>query len=77
MSKKEQRKIPDNSCDIGVTDDALVVVQFAVPTKEMTFSPQQAKQLGLGFIEMGTKAESLQRVQPPGKTVAGTSRVKH
>lgn len=67
---KTQRDIPKGTCDIGVLDDGQVVIQFGELIKQMTFTPQQAKQLGLGLIEMGTKGESLQHVQPPAKTAA-------
>ncbi len=72
-----ERDIPSNSVDLGVLDDGQVVLQFGELIKQMTFTPAQAKQLGLGLIEMGTKAEALQRVQPVGKMSAVMSRVKH
>ena len=73
---KADRKIAGDTCDVGVLDSGLVVLQFGEAIKQMTFHPHQAKSLGLGLIEMATRAESLQRVQPPGKTSAIMSRVK-
>jgi len=72
-----KREIPEGSCDIGVLDSGQVVIQFSELIKQMTFTPQQAKALGMGLIEMGTRGESLQRVQPPDKTLTTMSRVKH
>lgn len=47
----------DNTLDLGVKDGN-VVIQFAEPIAQMTFTPEQAKQLGQGFIEMAVKAEA-------------------
>ena len=71
------RKIPENSLDIGVLDSGQVVMQFGELTRQMTFTPEQARDLGMGLIQMGTRAESLQRVQPVAKMSAVMSRVKH
>lgn len=72
-----KRVINSDSLDIGVLESGQVVIQFGAAIKQMTFTPQQAKELGLGLIEMGTRAESIQRVQPVGKMSAVMSRVKH
>ncbi len=61
MAKKQQGQ--GSSLDLGVLDDGTVVMQFGQLVKQMTFSPEQAKSLGLGLIEMGTRGESLHRVQ--------------
>ena len=73
MAKSKQKEA--NSLDLGVLDDGTVVMQFGELVKQMTFSPSQAKQLGLGLIEMGTRGESLQRISLPGKTAIGPRRV--
>lgn len=62
------------SCNLAVLNDGQVVIQFSAAIKEVLFTPEQAKQIGLGFIEMGTRGESLQRVSPPGKTAVGPRR---
>ncbi len=78
---KVQREIPKNTLDVGVLDDGQVVMQFGELTKQMTFTPEQAKQVGLGLIEMGTRAESLTRAtfneKRDGKSASTMSRVKH
>lgn len=74
MAKQQQPK-KESTCDIGLLDDGTVVIQFSELVKQMTFSPAQAIQLGVGFIQMGTRGESVQRVQPPGKTASGPRRV--
>jgi hypothetical protein len=73
----QAREISADSLDIGVLESGHVVIQFGSAIKQMTFTPQQAKDLGLGLIEMGTRAEAISRVQPVGKMSAVLSRVKH
>ncbi len=48
-----------NSVDLGVLQTGEVVLQFGELVQHMTFTPDQARQLGQGFIEMATKAELL------------------
>ncbi len=66
----------EGSLDLGVLDDGTVVIQFNTRIKQMIFTPAQAKAVGMGLIEMGTRGESLQRVSPPGKTAAGPRRTQ-
>jgi hypothetical protein len=63
------------TCDLGLLNDGTVVIQFSEPVKQMTFTPEQATGLGVGFIQMGTRGESLQRVSPPEKTAQGSRRI--
>lgn len=73
MAKKEKQ---DTSCNLAVLDDGMVVIQFDRSVRQMTFTPEQAKQIGIGFIEMGTRGESLQRVSPPAKTGTGSRKIQ-
>lgn len=75
MAKQQDKKKEGSTCDLGLLDDGNVVIQFGELVKQMTFTPTQAIQLGVGFIQMGTRGESIQRVQPPGKTSVGPRRV--
>ena len=70
----KQKQDNPTTCDLALLDDGTVVQQFGERIKQMTFTPEQAKQIGLGFIEMGTRGESLQRVSPPGLTAMGPRR---
>lgn len=63
-----------STCDVGLLEDGTVILQFGQLVKHMTFTPEQAIGLGVGFIQMGTRGESLQRVQPPGRTAVGPGR---
>lgn len=74
---QKERDVPEGTADLGLLDDGTVVLQFSKLLKQMTFTPAQAKQLGLGFIEMATRAESVQRVQPPARTSSMLSKRKH
>ena len=51
--------IAANSVDLGVLKTGHVVIQFGSLVQHMTFTPDQARQLGQGFIEMATKCEIL------------------
>ncbi len=51
--------IAPNSIDLGVLKTGHVVLQFAELTQHMTFTPDQARKIGQGFIEMATKCEIL------------------
>ncbi len=73
---KDNIKGKDSTCDLGLLEDGTVIIQFGALVKHMTFTPQQAVQLGVGFIQMGTRGESVQRVSPPGKTSTGPRRVQ-
>lgn len=74
QQKKEKRPDP-GTCDVGVLNDGMVVIQFGEPIQQMTFTPKQAVELGVGFIQAGTRGESLQRVSPPAQTGPGSRRV--
>jgi hypothetical protein len=47
-----------------VTEGGQVAVRFDEKIKELIFTAEQAKTLGLGFIEMGTRAEYVQALGP-------------
>lgn len=53
------RTVPANSVDLGVLDTGEVVIQFGELIRQMTFTPEQARKIGQGFIEMATKCEIL------------------
>jgi hypothetical protein len=71
MSKKTLVKQERPTLDLGLLDDGTIVIQFDKLVKQMTFTPEQAKSLGVGFIEMATHGASVQRMQPPGQTAIG------
>jgi len=77
-SKREasvKELIKEGTCDLGVLDDGKVVIQFGELVRQMTFTPEQAKQLGLGFIEMATRAESQSRLN--GKIGTHNMKTRH
>lgn len=61
---------PGAAVDLGLLEDGNVAMQFPERIRQIVFSPAQAKQLGLGLIELGTHGESVQRMAPPEKTGA-------
>lgn len=67
------KNTPLGTCDVGLLNDGTVVIQFAEPIKHMTFTPAQAIAIGVAFIKNATHGESIQRVSPPGRTVAVAS----
>jgi hypothetical protein len=76
IAKRRERDdaSPPTSLDVGILDDGQVVMRFSELIMQMTFTPQQAKALGTGLIEMGTRAESL----PRGRMASAVlSRVTH
>lgn len=48
------------TCNLTLLDDGTVVIRFTEKVSEMVFTPAQAKQIGVGFIEMGTRGEMVQ-----------------
>jgi len=60
--KEKPATVAANSFDLGVLDNGQVVIQFGGLIRQMAFTPEQAKGIGLGFIEMATRAESLSRL---------------
>ena len=50
---------PKNSVDLGVLNDGNVIINFAELVQHMTFTPEMARKIGQGFIEMATKADIL------------------
>jgi hypothetical protein len=68
------KNIALGSCDIGLLNDGMVVIQFPEPIRHMTFTPAQAEAIGVAFIKNAAHGESIQRVSPPGKTAVGPRR---
>lgn len=66
----------DNTLDLGVKDGN-VVIQFASPIAQMTFSPAQARELGQGFIEMAVKAEAIMPRSPSLREMKSSSKRTH
>lgn len=58
MAKKEQDGAKFN---VIATTSGHVAIQFERQLKELILTSEQAKQLGVGLIEMGTRAEYVQR----------------
>ena len=73
-SSHMNQKNGEGPLDLAVLDNGMVVIQFRERIKQVTFTPEQAKSLGVGLIEMGTRAESLQRAV--GKTAIGPRRAQ-
>lgn len=61
MSKSAKSQDQARPFTLVVLDDGHVALQFEKPTKDLVFTPEQAKSLGVGFIEMGTRAEYVKR----------------
>jgi len=59
VKKQQQNKATD--FNLIVTNDGLVAVQFKQSLREMFLTVEQAKALGVGLIEMGTRAEYVLR----------------
>lgn len=69
MAKQQQLPPPPKgTCNVGLLNDGSVVIQFGEPVMYMTFTPEQAEQIGLAFIKNASHGESVQRVSPPGTT---------
>ena len=75
LAKRAERKIQENTVDLGLLDDGTVIIQFGTLLKQMTFTPEQARSLGLGFIEMATRADGMKRLQ--GKIGAHNLKTRH
>lgn len=73
MAKEQGKNTP---IDIGVLDNGAVAIQFGLLVKQVVFTPEQAISFGVNLIKAGTRAESIQRVSPPGKTAQGPRRTQ-
>lgn len=60
--KRPERSIQEHTVDLGLLNDGSVVLQFGALLKQMTFTPEQARSLGVGLIEMATRADSVGRL---------------
>lgn len=74
MAKKQQEEDP-GSADVKLLNDGNVVLEFSKMLRHMVFTPEQAVGLGVALIKFGAHGESVQRVQPPGRTQQGPRRV--
>lgn len=63
------------SADVKLLKDGNVVLEFSKLLKHMVFTPQQAVGLGVALIKFGAHGESVQRMEPPGRTMQGPRRV--
>jgi hypothetical protein len=59
MARSQNKRLGNGAptCNIVGLDNGNVAIQFSEDLREMVFTPEQAKALGVGFIEMATRSE--------------------